>query len=455
MGRPEFFKEERRENSKNWFITLWYCFNLEDFIMKRLGRTFRIRQRNRSEAIDFNNNSVKELYIWMKNKKLQIKKIKPALFNDTGRGLKACEVINSGDVLISIPHNLLITRETVIESYLHAILSKYLQKLSTMELISIFLMCEKCKGLSSYWYPYIRSLPEEYVLPAAFPLEVLNHIPITISLMIRNQIDLLKKYFEKLKKVLQILENHFEEFFGLLTFDNFQWAWLSVNTRCIYMKCTNMSNNLHGSKNNLALAPVLDLLNHSPHVQVKAGFNNETKCYEIIHLNKIEKYHQVFINYGPHTNQTLFLEYGFIVPDNPNDYIFFNWNEIMSAFQYLIKDSHIEEKLHFLQHYNLLSNLGCHREGFTWNLEKSIKILSSSNYSKKRLEEIYFNNYINAEDNITVKRISRQILKNKLKQYSCDFNASTFFPFESKCLKLTQQFCSEERNLLLKNLNML
>ena len=102
---------------------------------------------------------------------------------------------------------------------------------------------------------------------------------------------------------------------------------------------------------NLALAPLLDLLNHSPHVQVRAtrhviatlscllldlqitsltsrhcpvcrqvsaGFNVESQCYEISSQCSYRKHEQVFISYGPHDNIKLLVEYGFTVPDNPH-----------------------------------------------------------------------------------------------------------------------------------------
>lgn len=52
--------------------------------------------------------------------------------------------------------------------------------------------------------------------------------------------------------------------------------------------------------------------------QVKAGFNKKTKCYEITTLSGCKKYEEVFIGYGPHDNQRLLLEYGFVAHHNPH-----------------------------------------------------------------------------------------------------------------------------------------
>jgi hypothetical protein len=53
--------------------------------------------------------------------------------------------------------------------------------------------------------------------------------------------------------------------------------------------------------------------------QVDAGFNDKTGCYEIRTLKKYKKYDQVFISYGCHDSYHLLVEYGFTLPDNPND----------------------------------------------------------------------------------------------------------------------------------------
>lgn len=53
--------------------------------------------------------------------------------------------------------------------------------------------------------------------------------------------------------------------------------------------------------------------------QTDAGFNKQSKCYEIRTHNTYRKYDQVFISYGAHNNTHLLLEYGFTLPNNPHD----------------------------------------------------------------------------------------------------------------------------------------
>lgn len=103
-----------------------------------------------------------------------------------------------------------------------------------------------------------------------------------------------------------------------------------------------------------ALAPFLDLLNHRPDVQVncwnvnnklnvndslvlewvfhffqvKASFNNVTRCYEITTVAGIQRFHQAFINYGSHDNQRLLLEYGFMAPCNHHSVVYVDSGEL-------------------------------------------------------------------------------------------------------------------------------
>ncbi|KAG0423060.1 hypothetical protein HPB47_001153 [Ixodes persulcatus] len=43
--------------------------------------------------------------------------------------------------------------------------------------------------------------------------------------------------------------------------------------------------------------------------------------FEILSHKSHDANEQVFISYGPHSNRRLFLDYGFVLPDNPNDVV--------------------------------------------------------------------------------------------------------------------------------------
>ncbi|KAF9107462.1 SET domain-containing protein 4 [Mortierella sp. AM989] len=100
-----------------------------------------------------------------------------------------------------------------------------------------------------------------------------------------------------------------------IEYEEYEWAWLVVNTRCIYLDAKKQD-----TADNIALAPMLDFLNHTHDAKTEGFFCTKTKSYKIKTLLPYKKGEQVFINYGPHDNCFILVEYGFVTPDNPYNY---------------------------------------------------------------------------------------------------------------------------------------
>ncbi|CAL1273957.1 unnamed protein product [Larinioides sclopetarius] len=338
--------------------------------------------------------------------------------NNTGRGLMAGEKILSGDVIISIPQNMLITSESVLNSELGVIFKKYCPSASGHQILSVFLMFEKVKGKASDWYHYIESVPVSYNIPAFYGAGCLSVIPPLIYEQTLQQIETLKDSYDQLNAILNHLEHSFPFMHGHATFDLYKWAWCTVNTRCVFIEC--FKNNCAGKSClfHLALAPFLDLLNHSADVQVQAGFNQENKNYEIISLCDFKKYSQVFINYGSHDNRMLLLEYGFVVPNNYNDSVSFTIDDIVATYKHCQFSSHsLNSKLQFILQNNLNQNLMCSCDGLSWNLRIILKILTTD-YPFK-LQKLNIDSILQPEsDNDNFKKICKSLFSTKLKGLS-------------------------------------
>ncbi|PFH54371.1 hypothetical protein AMATHDRAFT_135273 [Amanita thiersii Skay4041] len=102
----------------------------------------------------------------------------------------------------------------------------------------------------------------------------------------------------------------------------FLWAWLNVNTRCIYYR-------IHQSladPDNLSLCPILDFANHTydgPHMEPRARntdliepsvkFSPDDEMTLVSPADQtIEADDELYLVYGAHSNKTLFVEYGFV-----------------------------------------------------------------------------------------------------------------------------------------------
>ncbi|KAG2349924.1 SET domain-containing protein [Suillus weaverae] len=103
---------------------------------------------------------------------------------------------------------------------------------------------------------------------------------------------------------------------------NYVWAWLNVNTRCIYYR-------LKASKedpDNLTLCPILDFANHTSNGLHMTPAPSEADIWDSAPVNligkgfrflspadvSVQEGKEIFLAYGAHPNRTLFVEYGFV-----------------------------------------------------------------------------------------------------------------------------------------------
>ncbi|KAI0928740.1 hypothetical protein AcW1_005897 [Taiwanofungus camphoratus] len=101
---------------------------------------------------------------------------------------------------------------------------------------------------------------------------------------------------------------------------DYVWAWLNVNTRCIYYPVRQLASD----KDNMTLCPILDFANHdekcsqlmpvldpkvrAPGSRKSCGDYSFVSCAD----KSIERDQELFLRYGGHPNRTLFVEYGFV-----------------------------------------------------------------------------------------------------------------------------------------------
>ncbi|XP_037554044.1 SET domain-containing protein 4 [Nematolebias whitei] len=291
----------------------------------RAGRAARKRRQKRGNAVRSASLSHQSPYVklmkFLHQRGFTSTPLQPALFTDTSRGLQTLWSIKPGDMIISLPESCLLTTTTVLNSYLGPFIKSWRCRLSPLLVLCVFLVCERHRGEASDWFPYISVLPNTYTCPVYFSDDVVDVLPAAVRRRAEEQKEAVRHmhssnwdFFRSLQLVLsQPVEDVF-------TYEAFRWAWCSVNTRSVFM--SHPSNHFLSGQDNYALAPFLDLLNHQPSVQVKASFNDQTRCYEIRSVSGTKRYRQAFINYGCHDNQRLLLEYGFVSTDNPHSVVY-------------------------------------------------------------------------------------------------------------------------------------
>ncbi|XP_016537329.1 SET domain-containing protein 4 isoform X1 [Poecilia formosa] len=343
---------------------------------RRVGRTARKRKRKREQSVRSVSLSHQLQYVrlmkFLHQRGFSSTLLQPALFSDTGRGLKTLQTIMPGELVVSLPESCLLTTSTVLSSYLGEYIKSWKPRLSPLSALCVFLVCERQRGEASDWFPYIDVLPYSYACPTYFSEEVADVLPAGVRRRgleqreaVREMHSSNQEFFRTLQPVLsQPIED-------VLTYEALRWAWCSVNTRSVFM--SRPSSCFLSGPDSYALAPFLDLLNHHPDVQVKAGFNDQTKCYEIRSVCGTPCYEQVFINYGSHDNQRLLLEYGFVAMNNPHSVVYVEPDLLCDI---LRGEKSLDQKMKFLRENNFLENLTVSSEGPSWRLMVALRLLS-------------------------------------------------------------------------------
>ncbi|XP_077351623.1 SET domain-containing protein 4 isoform X2 [Festucalex cinctus] len=346
-------------------------------VMIGCGRAARKRKKKRhcvAQSVSLSHQpEYVELLKFLHQRGFTSRLLQPALFSDTGRGLQALRSIKPNQLLISLPESCLLTTATVLDSYLGHYIKSWKPRPSPLLALCVFLVCERHRGADADWSPYIRVLPASYACAAYFARDAAALLPAGLRRRAREQEEAVRDlhssnrdFFRTLQPVLsQPAED-------VLTFEALRWAWCSVNTRSVFMR--RPSSRFLRGQDDYALAPFLDLLNHRPDVQVEAGFNHETKSYEIRNACGTRRFRQAFINYGCHDNQRLLLEYGFVAPANPHAAVDVDAEilcEVVKGDQ-----TSLEQKMKFLADNNFLNNLSVSGEGPSWRLMTVLRLLS-------------------------------------------------------------------------------
>ncbi|NWU94516.1 SETD4 protein, partial [Upupa epops] len=348
--------------------------------MKKIrGRTARKRRRKRLQSfMDGVNCSHKPEYIklkkWLKDRGFEDSNLRPAQFWDTGRGLMTTKALKAKDLVISLHEKCLLTTGTVLSSCLGEYIMKWKPPVSPLIALCTFLIAEKHAGDKSLWKPYLDVLPETYTCPVCLEHDVINLLPEPLRKKAQEQRTMVQELYVSARPFLSSLQPLFgENTETIFNYSSLEWAWCTINTRSIYMKhsqkeCFSLEPDVY------ALAPYLDLLNHSPNVQVKAAFNEQTRRYEIWTNSHYKKYEEVFICYGPHDNQRLLLEYGFVAKDNPHSSVYVSSDILLKYFPVL--DKQRNAKLSILKDHDFLENLTFGWDGPSWRLLTALKLLS-------------------------------------------------------------------------------
>jgi hypothetical protein len=241
-----------------------------------MGRTYRSRNRKNSSKIDIpppvRDHVLENLCVWMtQNGWKPTSQLRPFVFNDTGRGLQCLSALPVEHVIVSIPENIVITCKKVLVSSFSKIFEDNTNPNypTAQQILATFLVLERRLSTESEWSCYISSIPSKFSTPLFQPER--QKFPQYLQDKIKEEAERLKKSLDWVNS--QLLINRIEQ----LTWHEYLWAWYAVNSRAVFVEPS--AERICKDKDNMALAPFLDLLNHSPDIrpnQVRHFKNNAT-----------------------------------------------------------------------------------------------------------------------------------------------------------------------------------
>lgn len=405
-----------------------------------MGRTFRLRKQRQELALKQQQSKddnvlpdlIKHLVLlgWRNGNQLSARN-----FDLTGRGLcSKSHDIEEGSDIIRLPADILISIKTLEEDEDFVMLfnkNKFDKDnaVTFQGLMAFYIMHHKILDQMSLHKEYIKSLPCNFSTPYFCPTPELKCLPDAVLEHTVQQNRKIKENYQRLKAIFNA-DHEFETKYPLQLF---KWSYFVVNSRSVYVlgKQLKPQNSFFtailSDDCNLALAPFLDLFNHSDLVKTQADLilNKSTKQLEfVLSLNKcpqgkVKRKQQLFISYGALTNFKLFVEYGFIIPYNWHDYFEFSLSDIELFVQqeksFKGKIFH-KNKFKFIRDHNLYDQMFVHRQdGISHNLHVVLHLLfREQSYFPNILNQVAFGSAENLE---SVEEEIDLLLKFKLCEY--------------------------------------
>ncbi|KAK0228519.1 hypothetical protein IW262DRAFT_1490536 [Armillaria fumosa] len=229
-----------------------------------------------------------------------------------GCGLFALRPFSPSEVLFGVPATAMMNIRTLSALYPS-------KKLDAVQMVSMHLaMHRENPTMDPHFGPYICVLPRDFAFhPLTWMVEENNQILSFVTPSAMRALDKMRQRFRSdFGEVSQQTE-------GISSTD-YLWAWLNVNTRCIYQRLKARQSD----PDNFTMCPVLDFANHSAHLpHMSPRPSNADKLNvpprqrfgeDMIFISPADKHldvnEEIFLKYGAHSNRTLFVEYGFVLP---------------------------------------------------------------------------------------------------------------------------------------------
>ena len=342
----------------------------------------------------------------------------------SGRGIYATKPISSNELLIHIPHSFLLNVRTVlfhIEQYgkslnlsekvykpvetkdfptdaftniYEQLTNEELLKLNSFQIVSLFLCFEKLLQKESFWHPFIDSLPvleAFHLVPMVWCATQEHRMPSILNSLPSSTAQHTEKIYhnfsrdynvvrELIREKMKETNPNYDEIEALvasriLPKKLFLWAWMCINSRCLFMDIPEKESR----EDKWTMAPYVDLVNHSSddHCLIKI----DATGFSFLSMRNYCADEQIFLCYGPYSNEFLLCEYGFMLPNN-------KWNDL-DITHYILPMLSKEQK-HYLQATGYFGDYTLNKpQGISFRTEVALAMLQEPHPGKSKRVSAY------------------------------------------------------------------
>ncbi|KAE8173505.1 hypothetical protein B0I72DRAFT_155760 [Yarrowia lipolytica] len=238
-----------------------------------------------------------------------------------GRGLVVNDRVYPNERLIHLKLRQLLNYSSIHNAMVdggHLSETEY-RSMSAHQVLALFLVIQQSLGSKSDWKAFMGLLPDRKEgfldVPLQWSKEDQDSLTPEGIVVLKKTLDTFEADYDKTKTFVAKYDSDPR--------DAYLWAWLCVNSRCLYFDLTLTTGKKDAQEvpDNITLAPYVDLINHSvesgpTHCQLKtSSIGFEILCGQRGYTADEE----IFLCYGPRSNSVLLCEYGFTVPENPWD----------------------------------------------------------------------------------------------------------------------------------------
>ncbi|EOY01090.1 Rubisco methyltransferase family protein isoform 2 [Theobroma cacao] len=190
--------------------------------------------------------------------------------------------------------------------------------------LGLKLLQERAK-VGSFWWPYISNLPETYSVPIFFTGEDIKNLQYAPLLyQVNKRCRFLLEFEQEVKNALKDLKLSEHPFGGQdVDASSLGWAMSAVSSRAFRLYGKKLPD---GSRSDIPMMlPLIDMCNHSfnPNAQIvqEQDVGNSKMLIKVVAEKDIKQNDPLLLHYGCLSNDFFLLDYGFVMPSNPYDYI--------------------------------------------------------------------------------------------------------------------------------------